>query len=215
MRGAVSAGESLAQLHELIAGEGGELASALVPLSGAQAEDPVVLVEAFGPLAAAGERTRRQAGEYGLLVESIFEGYLLHYWRGRLLDLPDEDLRLLGGDFLYALGLSRLAGLGDVEAVSELADLISLSARVHAVAGAAREAVSPAEGVWALCSLGVAGGGWGEGETAKAALRERPEHGADALQVAFRRAQELGISQEAEQALIAFREVVSSASGTT
>ena len=40
----------------------------------------------------------------------------------------DADLRLLAGDALYALGLSRLAEAGDLEAVAELADLISLSA---------------------------------------------------------------------------------------
>ena len=43
----------------------------------------------------------------------------------------DADLRLLAGDYLYALGLERLAALGDLEAVRELSDLISLSAQVH------------------------------------------------------------------------------------
>jgi hypothetical protein len=198
MRGAVSQNESLAQLYELISGQGGELAAALVRSADA---------EAFGPVVAAGERTRSDPGEYALVVESIFEGYLLHYWTGRLLDLADEDLRLLGGDFLYALGLSRLAALGDVEAVTELADLISLCARVHA-AGSARDAVAPASSAWAICSLGVAGGAWDEGQAAKARLRERPADGDDALQVALRRAQELGIAREAEQALIAFRAAV-------
>jgi hypothetical protein len=40
----------------------------------------------------------------------------------------DDDLRLLAGDELYALGLSRLAEKGDLEAVAELAELISLCA---------------------------------------------------------------------------------------
>ena len=31
----------------------------------------------------------------------------------------DPDLRLLAGDYLYALGLERLAGLGDLPAVRE------------------------------------------------------------------------------------------------
>ena len=44
----------------------------------------------------------------------------------------DEDLRLLAGDSLYALGLERLAASGDLEAVAELADLISLCAFAHA-----------------------------------------------------------------------------------
>ena len=54
----------------------------------------------------------------------------------------DPDLRLLAGDHLYAFGLVRLASIGDLEAVDELADLISLCAQAHAAAddrrGAAR-----------------------------------------------------------------------------
>ena len=44
---------------------------------------------------------------------------------------PDPDLALLAGDRLYALGLARLAQLGDLDAV-ELADVISLAAQAHA-----------------------------------------------------------------------------------
>ena len=44
----------------------------------------------------------------------------------------DADLRLLAGDTLYAQGLEQLADLGDLEAVSELADLISLCAWAEA-----------------------------------------------------------------------------------
>jgi hypothetical protein len=215
MRGAVSEGEALTQLHELIAGEGGELAAALVPLAVVQREDAGAPREAFGPLVAAGERARRDPREYGLLVESIFEGYLLHYWNGRLLEPEDEDLRLLAGDFLYALGLSRLADLADLEAVSELADLISLCARIHAVAGSAEDAAAAAAAAWLVCALGVGGGRWGEGEEAKARLRARPARGAEALDAAAQRARELGISLEAEQALIAFREAVPDGQGST
>ena len=49
--------------------------------------------------------------------------------RGRV---EDPDLALLLGDQLYALGLSRLAELGDLEAVAELADVISLLAQARA-----------------------------------------------------------------------------------
>jgi len=66
------------------------------------------------------------------VLETVYEGYLMHYGSPRAFRGMDADLRLLAGDALYALGLSRLAGTGDVEAVSELSDLISLSARVHA-----------------------------------------------------------------------------------
>ena len=50
----------------------------------------------------------------------------------RLFAGMDADLRLLAGDALYALGLARLAELGDLPAVAELSDLISRSAQAHA-----------------------------------------------------------------------------------
>ena len=54
----------------------------------------------------------------------------------------DDDLRLLAGDALYALGLARLAESGDLAAVAELSDLISRSAQAHAEGrGAAAEAL--------------------------------------------------------------------------
>jgi hypothetical protein len=65
-------------------------------------------------------------------LEAVYEGYLMHYGTPRAFAGMDEDLRLLGGDALYALGLERLASQGDVEAVAELSDLISLTAQAHA-----------------------------------------------------------------------------------
>jgi hypothetical protein len=66
------------------------------------------------------------------VAEVVYEGYLMHYGAPRAFSGVDEDLRLLAGDALYALGLSRLARAGDLEAVAELADLISLTAQAHA-----------------------------------------------------------------------------------
>jgi hypothetical protein len=66
------------------------------------------------------------------VLETVYEGYLMHYGVPRAFARMDGDLRLLAGDALYALGLSRLAEAGDLEAVGELSDLISLSARAHA-----------------------------------------------------------------------------------
>jgi hypothetical protein len=66
------------------------------------------------------------------VLEAVYEGYLLHYGAPRAFARMDDDLRLLGGDALYALGLSRLAQAGDLEAVAELSDLISLTAAAHA-----------------------------------------------------------------------------------
>ena len=87
---------------------------------------------------------RRAPGDVlPLLFEAIREGYLLHYGEPRLIDGADPDLRLLAGDYLYALGLERLAARGDLEAVRELADLISLSAQLHARGGGGEEPPRP------------------------------------------------------------------------
>ena len=69
---------------------------------------------------------------YEELVEAIYEGYLQHYGEGRVLRPDDPDLALLAGDRLYALGLARLAELGDLEAVDVLAGVISRAAQAHA-----------------------------------------------------------------------------------
>jgi hypothetical protein len=91
------------------------------------AEEPV-----FGPMAAAGPRAAAAPGEYSLVLEAVREGYLLHYGEPRLLAGHDDDLALLAGDYLYALGIERLATLGDSDAVGRLADLISRCAQLHA-----------------------------------------------------------------------------------
>ncbi len=70
--------------------------------------------------------------EVELVLEAIREGWLLHAGTPRVLETPDADLALLGGDRLFALGLERLAALGDLAAVAELAEVISLCARSHA-----------------------------------------------------------------------------------
>lgn len=72
------------------------------------------------------------AGPYALTLAAVREGYLLHYADGRLLAPADRDLALLAGDRLYALALARLAELGDLAAVTQLADLISSCAQAHA-----------------------------------------------------------------------------------
>ena len=88
-------------------------------------------------------------------LEAVYEGYLMHYGDPRAFSRLDADLRLLAGDSLYALGLERLSTVGDVEAVAELCDLISLSAQAQAEGRpedadvlwrASAEALSPAGG---------------------------------------------------------------------
>ena len=69
---------------------------------------------------------------YALGVETIYEGYLVHYGRPRLFEPSDSDSALLLGDYLYAHGLVRIAETGDVAAVADLAELISLCAQARA-----------------------------------------------------------------------------------
>lgn len=97
---------------------------------------PHVVDPAFAPqlgvLAAGGEHAAAAPGEYAFVIEAVREGYLLHYGEPRLLAGHDDHLALLAGDYLYALGLDRLAQLGDTAAVAVLADLISRCAQLHA-----------------------------------------------------------------------------------
>jgi hypothetical protein len=69
---------------------------------------------------------------FALGVETIYEGYLLHYGRPRLFAPADSDTALLLGDYLYAHGLVRIAETGSVDAVHDLAELISLCAQARA-----------------------------------------------------------------------------------
>jgi phosphohistidine phosphatase SixA len=71
-------------------------------------------------------------GDNALVVEVVREGYLLHYEESRLLVGHDPDLALLAGDYLYAIGLDRLAARGDTAGIAVLADLISTCARLQA-----------------------------------------------------------------------------------
>jgi hypothetical protein len=134
-------------------------------------------------LAAAGPRAACAPREYELLLEMILEGARLHYGPPRVVRTDDPDLALLVGDQLYALGLERLAALGDLDAVAELADTISLVAQAHAAGD--REL---AEAVW---EAGVIAVGWGavdELEEAKQLARAGDSRALPALKSASRAA---------------------------
>jgi hypothetical protein len=133
----------------------GELRGSGGLLAGAVAGEPKGEAH-HGPAAAAGPRARGRQDEYELLVEAVYEGYLLHYGTPRVVETDDPDLALLAGDRLYALGLSRLAELGDVEAVGVLADAISLCAQAHTAADPAL-----AEAVWESAAHAI---GHGKGD---------------------------------------------------
>jgi hypothetical protein len=70
--------------------------------------------------------------ELALGLETVYEGYLVHYGRSRLFAQHDADTSLLLGDYLYAHGLVRVAATGNVTAVADLAELISLCAQARA-----------------------------------------------------------------------------------
>jgi hypothetical protein len=130
--GAVPTAETLARLAEALRAQGGLLAGALAPDAERAARVDGEGGPALGALAAAGPRAEGRRTDVAFVVEAIREGYLQHYGEGRVVRPDDPDLALLAGDRLYALGLARLAALGDVEAVAVLADVISRSAQAHA-----------------------------------------------------------------------------------
>lgn len=129
--------EGLRLLREHIRAEGGLLADALAPASSAA---PAIPEAPQGPaqLAASGPRAAGRERDYELVVELIYEGYLAHYGEARALKPADQDLALLLGDQLYALGLQRLADLGDLPAIEVLADVISRAAQAQAEGEPAR-----------------------------------------------------------------------------
>ena len=69
---------------------------------------------------------------FALGLETIYEGYLVHYGTPRLFAAADQDTALLLGDYLYAHGLVRIASFGEVEAVADLSELISLCSQLRA-----------------------------------------------------------------------------------
>jgi hypothetical protein len=116
------------QLADTLRAEGGLLAAALAPATDAPPDEPLL--------------QHVPAGPYALTLAAVREGYLLHYATGNVVDTPDADLALLGGDRLYALALAELAQLGDLDAGAPLAELISDCARAHAEDDAALAAAA-------------------------------------------------------------------------
>ena len=191
---------TLERLRTLLAREGEAIAPVL---GGAEAEEVV------GPLVRACASGRQEAAELALVLESILEGYLLHYGRPRLVHTPDHDLRLLAGDHLYAVGLARHARLGDLDAVRVLADLITLCARAHAEPGAnGAEAGGTPAALWLLSALAVGAGRWPGYERSLEAARAESAEPAALLSEARDRAARLDVELSAQAALIAFDQAV-------
>jgi hypothetical protein len=96
---------------------------------------------------------------YALGIETIYEGYLLHYGRPRLFAPEDGDTSLLLGDYLYAHGLVRIEQVGSVEAVNDLAELIALCAYLRA------EEIAGDGAVWAATATALGRGLLDEGRS--------------------------------------------------
>ena len=105
---------------------------------------------------------------FALGVETIYEGYLLHYGRARLFDPPDEDVALLLGDALLAQGLVLVAGTGSVAAVADLAELLALCTQARA------DGADGDGAAWAATAALLGTGGLDE---ARAELRDRRDPG--------------------------------------
>lgn len=101
-------------------------------------------------------------------VETIYEGYLVHYGRPRLFAHGDGATSLLLGDYLYAHGLVRVAETGNAEAVADLAELISLCAQARA------EGRDGDGAAWAATAARLGDGGL---EAGREALRRRGDAG--------------------------------------
>jgi hypothetical protein len=168
-------------LRDALRAEGGTVAGVLVE------PNPSTLGDLPGPaqLAAAGPRTRGHEREYELLLEMILEGYRLHYDQPLVVQPGDPDLALLLGDQLYALGLARLAALGDLDAVAELADVISLVAQAHS---AGDGDLAPA--VWEAGAVAVGWGASDEHRRAKERARAHDPQASGALRTAAAHARE-------------------------
>jgi len=173
--------DALRVLADELRAEGPEVAERVVEPAG----EPVL-----GMLVAAGPRCAAAPGGYAAVVESIREGFLLHYGEPRLLRSDDPDLRLLVGDHLYARGIERLVELDDLLAVRELSDLISLSAQL----ATATADTAPASAIlWVACCVAIAAGPGDSHERDKAALRESGD-AEPLLSGARRRARAAGLS---------------------
>jgi hypothetical protein len=171
-RGASAAPEAsgaLVRLRGLLLSEGGLIATLVSDVDATAGASP-------GSLAAAGPRAEGQREEYELLVEAIYEGYLLHYGAPRVLLARDADVGVLAGDRLYAIGLERLVALGDADAVAELADTIALSALAQ---GAGQEEL--AQAVWVAGARAVGWGASAEHARAKALVLEGSDEALEAM----------------------------------
>ena len=148
----------LSLFDEIVAGAAAESPlweSALRPADAREA------VPVFSPLVS--------DARFALGLETIYEGYLLHYGRSRLFDPPDADVALLLGDALLAQGLVLVAATGSVAAVADLAELLALCSQARA------DGADGDGAAWAATAALLGAGGLDE---ARAELRDTRDPGA-------------------------------------
>jgi hypothetical protein len=182
------------ELRRALSAEGGTIArvlrdpppAATATTTAAASDTAAPDLDRPGPaqIAASGPRATGHEREYELLLEMILEGARLHYRRPVVVCPEDPDLGLLLGDQLYALGLTRLAALGDLEAIAELADVISIVSQAHA---AGDDALAAA--VWEAGAVAIGWGGTATHAAAKALARAQAPGATEALRTAAKAAQ--------------------------
>src|ERR1700682_2127480 len=74
----------LERLRTLLREEGGLIATLIAPVGDTDRANASELASSPARVAAEGPRTEGRRDEYELLVEAIYEGYLLHYGRPRV-----------------------------------------------------------------------------------------------------------------------------------
>jgi hypothetical protein len=122
---------ALAEIAAALRADGGLLADAIVP------DDALPALESG------------LSGDRAFVLEAVREGWLLHSETSppRIVRTNDRDLALLAGDRLYALGVARLAEIGDLASVALLADVIA-----RAAATLAEGRPQDAEPIFAECA---------------------------------------------------------------
>jgi hypothetical protein len=153
------------------------------PLASSLGEEPAAgggdnhraLLAAHGPHVAAADRD-----DVEIAIAAVDEGYHLHYaGAGPALCIDDPDLALLAGDRMYALGLARLAVIGDLAAIGELADVIALGAQAQASGDE-----ELADAAWEAGVAAIAHGSTAAIDAAKDRARVGDPDAADALREA-------------------------------
>jgi len=146
--------ETLKELTNALSESGGEIEAAIIATEG---------IDLYYAAQLSGAPKIGNDSRYLVAVEAIYEGYLLHYGKSRLLSLAGQDIQLLAGDYLYALGLNYLATTENIAAVCSFSELIMACAQAQASSQLQR-----AEALWEVTISEL---GWGISKQLEAAKK--------------------------------------------